>query len=130
MSAICLRLWPLVAVLCVPVLLLAAPETVESRRPVALAVGEGDRLFVADRGGRVCVLDTAKRTVTAEATIGGRLADMAVTADGALVAVDEAAHELIVLSVRDGKPVVEQRLAVARWPVGVSSDGARCFVTS
>jgi DNA-binding beta-propeller fold protein YncE len=132
MPALLRRGWPLAALVLVPALLLAEPEAGPPRRPVALALGAADRLFVANRGGTISVLDAVKLTVTTETPVGRRLADLAATPDGRLLAVDEEAHELILLAVRDGKPVVEQRLPVGCWPVSVrtAADGSQCFVAS
>jgi YVTN family beta-propeller protein len=131
MSALLRRGWPFAVLALMPALLLAEPEA-KPRRPVALAVGPEARLFVANREGSITVLDAEKHKVTAEASVGRRLADLTTTPDGRLLAVDEEAHELIVLTVREGKPAVEQRLPVENWPVSVrtATDGSRCFVAS
>ncbi len=105
-------------------------DTPSLRRPVALALGDGGRtLYVANRGGSVSRLDAAALRVTAEAAVGRRLADLAVLSDGRLLAVDEAANELLVLS---PKLDVLHRLTVSHTPVSVrpSADGSACFVAS
>src|SRR5262245_51737893 len=51
------------------------------RQPVALALA-GNRLFVANRrSGSISIIDVAKRQVTGEVPVGGRLSDLAVTPD-------------------------------------------------
>jgi YVTN family beta-propeller protein len=69
------------------------------RRPVAVvAVDDGRRLFVANRhAGTISVIDVDGRRVIAEVAVGQRLADLADGGDGRLLAVDEAAGELLVL---------------------------------
>src|SRR5262245_9240457 len=74
----------------------AAPDAPHVRRPVALGQSaDGKRLFVANRSGSVSVLDPAARRVVAEVAVGKRLADLAVLADGKLLAADEAAGEIV-----------------------------------
>lgn len=114
------------------VALAGAPGARPPRRPVALALAaDGKRLFVADRdAGAVSVIDTEKRRVVAEALVGKRLADLTILPDGRLLAVDESAGELLVLSSKDDGCSVMQRLAVGLAPVCVraSADGRRAFV--
>jgi YVTN family beta-propeller protein len=105
-------------------------RTARLRRPVALVpAGDGKRLFVANRAGSVSVLDTAKRQVVAEIDAGCRLADLAATPDGRLLAVDEAAGELIVLEAKGEAPAVVHRLRVGESPVSVRpvGDGSRAL---
>jgi YVTN family beta-propeller protein len=104
------------------------------RRPVALALAEkGQYLFVANRGGSVSAIDTEKGRVIGETQVGRKLADVGLTPDEKhLLAVDEAANELIVLS-RNG-PALEivGRLTVPDSPVSVrpTADGKQCVVAS
>jgi YVTN family beta-propeller protein len=101
------------------------------RRPVALVpAGDGKRLFVANRAGSVSVLDTAKRQVIAEIDTGRRLADLAAAPGGRLLAVDEAAGELIVLETKGVSVGVAHRLHVGESPVSVrpAGDGSRALV--
>src|SRR4051812_16729695 len=75
------------------------------RRPIALALLEdGKRLLVANRdSGTVAIVDPSAGRVVSETRVGRRLSDLAVTPDGSRIAViDEAAGELIVLTLRDG----------------------------
>lgn len=105
------------------------------RRPVALALApDGRWLYVANRqSGTVSVLDLDARRVAAEVAVGRQVSDFAMTPDGRrLLATDEAANELIVLS-PDGPAVdVVRRVAVAASPVTVrvSPDGSRAFVAA
>jgi YVTN family beta-propeller protein len=106
----------------------------ELRRPVALALAEGDRwLFTANqRSGSITAIDTTTRQPVAEAHVGRRLADLAVTPEGRLLAVDEAADELILLSRKGPDLEVAQRLKVSATPVSVrvAPDGRSCTVAS
>src|SRR5262245_54477518 len=72
----------------------------ELRRPVALALADEDRwLFTANqRSGSITTVDTTTQCPHAEVHVGQHLADLTSTPDGRLLAVDEAADELIVLS--------------------------------
>jgi YVTN family beta-propeller protein len=104
------------------------------REPVALALAEDGRwLFAANRRGTVSVIDVNESKATAEAEAGKSLADLAVTPDGKrLLAVDEEAGELVVLSRKGPELTVAHRLAVAATPVSVVAmpDGSRCCVAS
>src|SRR5581483_7590614 len=73
-----------------------SPPATQFRRPVALVLADdGKLLLVANqRSGSISVLDTAGVRVLGEANVGRRLADLAATPDGRLVAVDEAVGEL------------------------------------
>lgn len=75
------------------------PAPARLRRPSALVLAdEGRRLFVANRSaGTVSVIDVERGQVISETTVGRRLADLIDRGDGRLLAVDEAAGELIVL---------------------------------
>ncbi len=84
------------------------------------------------------MIDTDELAVKFEARVGRALGDLALLPSrdpigSGLLAVDEEAHELLLLSlpgpdVRDIQ--VRDRLAVGRYPVSVtiSTDGRRCFV--
>jgi YVTN family beta-propeller protein len=105
------------------------------RRPVALVhTDNGKWLFVANqRAGSISVIDTSTLKATAEVEVGRRLADLVATPDGRyLLAVDEEADELILLSCRGSALEVTHRLSVSPTPVSVrvSNDGLRCFVAS
>src|SRR5262245_1091010 len=71
------------------------------RQPVALADG-GTWLFAANRrAGTVSAIDTRDLRCAAETAVGRRLSDLAALPGGdRLLATDEEAHELIVLTRR------------------------------
>jgi YVTN family beta-propeller protein len=110
------------------------PEQRAWRRPVALALsGDGKQLLVANRArGSVSVVDTEKQRVADEVAVGARLADLVVLPDGRVLAVDEEAHELVLLGHRDATLEVVGRLKVPAYPVCVraSGDGRLGFVAS
>jgi cytochrome c peroxidase len=102
---------------------LAAAEFAPAlRRPVAIVQSDdGTLLYVANRdSGTISVADWQQRRVVAEHAIGKRLADLAViSGTGRLLAVDEAAHELIVLETARESIRVAQRLPVSPYPVSI-----------
>ncbi|MEZ6134749.1 MAG: cytochrome c peroxidase [Pirellulaceae bacterium] len=107
------------------------------RRPVALDISaDGKRLYTANRdSGSVSVIDCVSLEVQAEISVGGRLADISVFADGereAIVVLDEAQSELLVLCEHADGWVVSSRTAVATSPVRLiaSSTGEHMYVTS
>ncbi len=110
------------------------------RHPVALVLDDsGHRLFVANRrSGTLSVIDTDDLTLKFETRVGKTLGDLTLLPNqdpigSGLLAVDEEAHELLLLSL-PGPDVwdirVRDRVAVGRYPVSVtvSGDGRRCFV--
>ncbi|HEV3255408.1 MAG TPA: cytochrome c peroxidase [Gemmataceae bacterium] len=105
------------------------------RRPVALALADGGKLlFVANqRSGTVSVIDTAGLRTVAELEVGHRLSDLAVLpGKKALLAVDEAADELILLSRHRHTLRVVHRVPVSPGPVSLqlADEGRQCFVAS
>ncbi len=105
------------------------------RRPIALAQSKDGRwLFVANqRSGSISVIDLPNMRVEVELVVGRRLADLAISDDGAnLVAVDEEAGELIMLDGQGSKLAPRRRLKISPTPVSVqlSRDGSRCTVAS
>jgi len=103
--------------------------------PVALALTANGRwLFTANqRSGTISVIDTDSLKSIGDVAVGRKLADITLTPDGKhLLAVDEDAHELIVLARRESALSVVRRVPVPPGAVcvRVSADGARCFVTS
>src|SRR5262245_20733554 len=81
----------------------APAEKARLRRPVALVLSEdGKRLFVANqRSGSVSVIDAETLGLAGEIDVGRKLADLTAGPGGKLLAVDEEAHDLLVLSPRD-----------------------------
>lgn len=105
------------------------------RRPAAIVLDEsGSCLFAANRrSGTVSVVDCERREVVEELAVGERLADLALLPGGQrLLAVDEAQHELVLLSRQDKQWEVAQRLTVQPYPVSVAvaADGSRAFIAS
>jgi DNA-binding beta-propeller fold protein YncE/mono/diheme cytochrome c family protein len=134
-----MRTFTSVAVLTALVILIPRPSASSSsvgakprlRRPIAMALSnDGRRLFVANRSGSLSMLDTSERRLAGEIIVGKSLADLTATSDGRLLAVDEGAGELIVLSTKDDSPRVIRRIPVPATPVCVRSDGDRRYVTS
>src|SRR6188474_2806008 len=81
-----------------------AELTTQLRRPIALVqAADGERLIVANRdSGSISVINLASREIVAEHAIGKRLADLvAIPGSNQLLAVDEAAHELLLLQPED-----------------------------
>lgn len=110
-----------------------APERL--RQPVALVLAdEGKLAFVANRrAGSIAILDLEKRQLISERNIGKSLADLALTPDGRfLLAVDEEANELILLSRLEASLEIRHRVSLSQTPVSVriNSDGSRCAVAS
>jgi YVTN family beta-propeller protein len=101
------------------------------RRPVALvAADEGRRLFVANRrAGTVSVIDVNARQVISETAVGKLLADLADAGSDKLLAVDEAAGELLVLEQAQDQLTVAGRVRVGDTPVSVRAlSAARAVV--
>lgn len=95
--------------------------SVRLRRPVAMVAAEdGRRLFVANRrAGTVSVIDVDGGRAIAEAAVGRLLADLTDAGDGRLLAVEEAAGELVVLDRRQDTLAVMGRVHVGDSPVSV-----------
>jgi YVTN family beta-propeller protein len=99
------------------------------RRPVALALGAGERLYCANaRSGTISVIDLQRARVRDELAVGEEISDIAL-ASGRILALDEARNQLIVLDTA-GRPM--SSIPVPRAPVSlcVSADGSVAFVTS
>lgn len=118
-----------------PLIAPASDEILSSpglRRPIALVpTSDGRWLFVANRDrGTICVIDLAARQVVQESAVGARLADLALAPCGTrLLAVDEGAHELIVVDATPTKLVVTDRLPLSPYPVSILVDRARHSAT-
>jgi YVTN family beta-propeller protein len=105
------------------------------RHPVALAVSDGGKsLLVANRrSGSLSVVDATTHQVIAEYDIGRGLADLAMLPGARyLLAVDQAANQLLLLDVRDRPIRVVERIEVSPDPVRVtvSADGSSVFLSS
>jgi YVTN family beta-propeller protein len=104
------------------------------RRPNALALVDADHLlFVANESGSVSIIDTQSYKASAEVEVGRKLSDLASLPDSKrLLAVDQEANELILLSHQGPALQVIQRAPVGRDPVHVriTKDGALACVTS
>ena len=105
------------------------------RQPVALAFVEGGKtLIVANRrSGSLSVLDAAARRVVAEHDVGCGLADLVALPDGRhLLAVDQVANELLLMTYRDRSIGVVDRIKISPDPVRlvVSADGRSAVAAS
>jgi DNA-binding beta-propeller fold protein YncE len=105
------------------------------RQPVALVLADqGKWLFVANRrSGTIAVIDVRRLRALDETVIGECLADLAATPDDRfLLAVDETAHQLVLLGRRETALEVVQRLPVAPFPVSavINGEGSRAAVAS
>ena len=104
------------------------------RKPNALALAEADHLlFVANESGSVSIIDTQSFKAFAEVDVGRKLSDLVSLPDGKrLLAVDQEANELILLSHHGPALQVIQRVPVGPDPVHVriTKDGGLACVTS
>lgn len=121
--------------LLLPAALRAEQRPAQVRRPVALCVApDGNWLYAACRdSGTLCVVDLGRQEVAAEHRLGTRLADLGwVPGTQKLLAVDEAAHELLVLEAKGSEIQVLCRVAVSPYPVTVlaAADGTSATVAS
>jgi YVTN family beta-propeller protein len=85
------------------------------------------------RGGSLSVIDTTARRVVAEHDVGHGLADLALLPDGRhLLALDQAANELLLVGYQDRSIRIVDRIKVSADPVRlvVSADGTYCVVAS
>jgi YVTN family beta-propeller protein len=103
--------------------------------PIALAcIDRGKTLVVGNRrSGSLSIVDTASHRLVGEQAVGQGLSDLAVLAsDRHLVALDQAADQLILLEVRDRSFTVVDRVKISPDPVGlvVLPGGSSCVVGS
>jgi len=121
------------------------PPPARLRRPMALALSADEsQLWVANRrSGTVSLCDIPSRKILREIPVAKQLADLTILPDGRLLILDDAAHELRMLSpgifLNSGALLNSGAglRVVARWTVPhsprqviVSRDGRRAFVTS
>ncbi len=110
-----------------------APQKPHWRQPIAM-VHAGERIYLANqKSASVTILTVDPLEVFAEIPVGQKLADLAVLQNGRLLAaVDEKAHQLLLLEPSEKGIQIRQRLAVAKNPVGISVDetGERGAVSS
>jgi YVTN family beta-propeller protein len=93
-----------------------------ARRPVALATSaDGKWLYAANRdSGSVSVIDLSTLQVAREQKLGQRVSDLALVPGlSRLLALDEGAHELLVVDAQGPRIEVVQRLAVSPYPVSI-----------
>lgn len=113
-----------------------APKEIAAqlRRPAALAFSaDGKWLFVANRdSGTVTTVDVAAGRVLRESKLGKRLVDLVPAGGDQFLAVDEFAHELLLLKAQGAAIQVAARLAVSPYPVSVvvSPQGDEATVAS
>lgn len=104
------------------------------RRPSGLALSADEKmLYVANRrSGTLSVVDLAKRETVREASIGKRLSGLTSIGQDRLLALDEEAHELVLLHVDGPTVTVRSRTAVSPYPVtiAITKDRRHCVVAS
>ncbi len=108
-----------------------SPDTVQFRRPAAIARLDEATGVVANRCGTLSLVDLVKWTVVAEYKLGGRLTDVAV-ADGLVLVTDAERSRLNVIRVfREGAELLSE-LPVPTHPltVQVAPDEKSCTVAS
>jgi len=110
-------------------------SAVRFRGPVALVLlDDGKTLLTANRrSGSISFVDTATAKVANEVPVGKRLSGLVQVSGGdLLLAIDEAAHELILLERKGSSLSIVSRLKVAEYPVSVqiTADGSRCYVAA
>lgn len=112
-------------------------QAVTLRRPSALCVNHsGSKLFTANRdSGTVSVVDCDSLEVIDEIAVGGQPSDLLAVQDGkrdAIIVLDAADSQLLVLRQRGGDWVVSSRVAVADHPVRCIANqaGDRLYVAS
>ncbi|MGP0067093.1 MAG: YncE family protein, partial [Isosphaeraceae bacterium] len=112
-----------------------SPPARRVRQPAALAVLDGGKTILAAnrRSGSISVIDAGSRRVVAEHEIGHGLADLAVLPGGRhLLALDQAGHDLILLSFQNSSIRILERRRIGPDPVRlvVSADGSSCVAAS
>ncbi len=108
-------------------------QTPHWRQPVKM-VSVGERIYTANqKSGTITIFKSEPFSVLGEIPVGQKLSDLAVMRQGKLlVAVDEQAHQVLVLKPTPKTVKVLQRIDVAKSPVSlaVDSTGQRLAVSS
>jgi cytochrome c peroxidase len=109
----------------------SAAET-DLRRPVAIHTLSPDRVVVVNRNGTMAVVDLLAGKVESEHLVGKQLSDCTPLAGDSFLATDEAAHDVLLLSLAGDTAKAIARQRVGPYPVSVrtSSDGRRASVAS
>lgn len=102
------------------------------RRPIAIHTLSADRVATANRNGTLTVVDLASGSVVFESQVGKQLSDCQPRAKDSFLATDEAAHEVLLLSLAASDVTVTARQRVSPYPVSVraTSDSRRASVAS
>src|SRR5262249_9306263 len=105
------------------------------RRPVALAPSaDGNWLYVANReSGTISAIDLKSSQVAAEHRLGQRLSDIStIPGTSQILATDEVAHQLLLISADGSQAAVDQRLPTSPYPVSISvtPDGKTATIAS
>lgn len=101
-------------------------------RPVAVHALSAVHVVTGNRNGTLSVVDLVQRKVVLEHRGGKQLSDLQPLSGDTFLAADEAAHELLLLSVSPTAVQVQARARVSPYPVSVraSSDGRWASVAS
>ncbi len=100
------------------------PRSTAAKEPVALVVvDDGKRAVTANRSGSASVVDLATGKVEADVPLGRKLADVAEVDGKTLLAVDEAAGELLIVTRTQAEFGRVRRVPVGRGPVCVRPCG-------
>lgn len=115
--------------------LLAAGDRPHWREPIALAwSADGRQIYTANqKNGAVSVIDAGGWKLVSESPVAERLADLAIVpGTGRLLALDDVAHQLLVLASGENGVTVSHRIGVAPYPVRVviSADSRSAVVSS
>lgn len=87
------------------------------RRPIALTWLDQANLAIANRRGTISFLDVVDLRIVDEVSVAGRLSDLHAIDDKTIAALDEASHELIMLSRREGSWHESSRISISHTPV-------------
>lgn len=100
------------------------PQKPHWRHPIAM-VSSGERIYVANqKSGTISIVKADPLEVSAEIPIGQKLSDLKVLNNQWLTAVDETAHELLLMEPASDRVRVVERIDVAKSPVSIAVDAA------